>query len=495
MWRSTLGRTDKNPLTWVSSFISPRKSYTTRKQSSHVCIIGSGPAGFYTVETLLSTLPNCQIDIYEKFPAPYGLVRYGVAPDHPEMKVITKKFEILATNPQVTFTGNVEIGKHITVSELLRHYHAVVLAYGAGDERKLNIPGEELKGVHSARKFVGWYNGDPSMSKQEYDFSQVDTAMVIGQGNVALDVARLLLRTNPNKDLKDTDIILPAIKVLEESKIKNVHIIGRRGPVQASFTNKELREILYLDNVDVNIQPENIFEDGFLPKEDITEMEKERAKKRMIALMKKKNGRKKNNNPTSMNKNLVLHYLKTPVRVIGSSDGKVTGIELEKNILSGEAGNRKAVGTGVKEVIQCGVIFTSIGYKSLPIGADVPFDTEKGLIPNQNGRVKEGLYVSGWVKRGPSGIIGTNKYDAEETVASIVQDLESERTKSNFNEKEGRKQALEILKSRGAHPVSWGEWKYLDEEELNRGKKIGKGEREKIRELDEMMSILDKVRN
>ncbi|KAL6056672.1 NADPH-adrenodoxin reductase [Balamuthia mandrillaris] len=540
---------------------------TDPNECAHICVIGSGPAGFYTVEALLKQLGNhshstattaeekekedgtshnplpkyVKVDLYERLPVPFGLVRFGVAPDHPEVKVVTEKFERWMKDPRVSFLGNVQVGRDVSVAELLRNYHAIVFAYGAEEDRLLGVEGENLPGVHAAHKlapihailwciltrsatlagtFVGWYNGEPRLRKQHFDLS-CEKAVVIGQGNVALDVARILLQ--PLDVLEKTDIASHALDALRKSNVREVHIVGRRGPAQASFTNKELREILNLrsDNYVVDFQPDGVLQLNDASKEEIKQ---ERGRKRMIDLLLKKQKEQEGKpHPATDNKGnnlrkVVLHYLKTPTRFLMDSNGKLAGLELERNRLEGEAGDQRAVSTGEKEILPCGIAFRSIGYRSVGIEG-LPFDQKRGVVPNFGGRVTAPgagkdeestatrMYVSGWLKRGPSGVIGTNRIDAQETVVTLRQDIEQGRltlgrsqqqpassstsaSSSTPEQKEafGQEAIEQLLQKRGVQVVRWHHWKQLEKFEEETGLKAGKP-REKLTDLQQMLKI------
>jgi adrenodoxin-NADP+ reductase len=515
-----------------------------------LCIVGSGPAGFYTLEALLKRFPQhgqtkIQVHLYDKLPVPYGLVRMGVAPDHPEVKAVTHRWEKLIEGTgdtegggRVRFLGGVEIGKDLQFSELRQRYHAIIFAYGASSDRFLNIPGEDHPSVYSAREFVGWYNGEPMYSTRQFKLGE--RVAVIGQGNVALDVARILLR--PVEELAQTDITSYALQALSSSPVKEVHIIGRRGPAQASFTNKELREILSLTGCSTVLHPPDVLH---LNEASLQEAKNERAVKRMIELLmntQKKviDDEKKIAEMTSvgqvstssqpmatLRKKLHLHYLRSPVRLLPNTDGSLS-LELEHNVLIGEAGKQKAIGTKQMHLLQCDTVFRSIGYKSVPIEG-LPFDNDRGIVPNQAGRVLNlplspasgmppaaaranaaggeesagggrggggggdflcGVYVSGWLKRGPSGVIGTNRFDAEETVDCLYKDLKEGKLCSGTLP-ENVDSIDHLLHARRVDPFSWKDWKEIERVEEERGKKLGK-EREKVTSFSEMAAICKK---
>ncbi|KAF9095721.1 NADPH-adrenodoxin reductase [Mortierella sp. GBA35] len=464
-----------------------------------VAIIGSGPGGFYTAHRILKNVPQSSIDMYEALPVPHGLVRFGVAPDHPEVKNVIHTFDEVAENPSFTFIGNTTVGTYVTpgskkadleISDLRPHYDAILLAYGAHEDRLLGVPNEQsLKGVMAARSFVGFYNGLPCEQDLEVDLSQAETAVVIGQGNVALDVARILL--TPLEELKKTDLTEKMVKILEKSRVKHVHVVGRRGPLEVAFTAKELREMLQLPNTTFNM------DQGLLA----SEMERagkalDRPRKRLMGLLEKGIKESKPDQPKSWS----LQFLRSPLGFTGDDNKQLKSIELGINRLEGESSNRKAVATGDKETLDCGLAFRSIGYKSVGIQG-IPFDERKGIVPNMDGKVMDaeknlvpGLYASGWLKRGPIGVIATTMADAYQTADTIIADWTSGQPMLNSNgndkNKEGSKPVLELLKSKGHKPVSYQDWKKIEQKEFELGAKVGKP-REKLLTVEEMLKVLD----
>nr|XP_020858221.1 NADPH:adrenodoxin oxidoreductase, mitochondrial isoform X2 [Phascolarctos cinereus] len=399
-----------------------RQLFSTLELAPHICVVGSGPAGFYTAQHLLKHHPQAQVDIYEKQLVPFGLVRFGVAPDHPEVKNVINTFTQTAYSPRCAFRGNVTVGRDVSVSELQEAYHAVVLSYGAEDHRTLGIPGEELPGVISARDFVGWYNGLPENRKLAPNLN-CDTALILGQGNVALDVARILL--TPTELLEKTDITAEALKVLKQSQVQRVWIVGRRGPLQAAFTIKELREMINLPGSQPLLDPTD-----FSGLEELIK-EAPRPRKRLLELLVRtalkppeaKGADRRAETPRTWG----LRFLRSPQKVLASPDGgRVAGIRLDVMRLEGSGENAQAVPTGAVEDVPCGLVLSSVGYKSHPIDPTVPFDPKLGIIPNSEGRVlgAPGLYCSGWVKRGPTGVIATTMNDSFLTGQALLQDLE-----------------------------------------------------------------------
>ncbi|XP_035157618.3 NADPH:adrenodoxin oxidoreductase, mitochondrial isoform X20 [Callithrix jacchus] len=455
-----------------------------QETTPQICVVGSGPAGFYTAQHLLKH-PQAHVDIYEKQPVPFGLVRFGVAPDHPEVKNVINTFTQTAHCGRCAFWGNVEVGRDVTVPELREAYHAVVLSYGAEDHRALEIPGEELPGVCSARAFVGWYNGLPENQELKPDLS-CDTAVILGQGNVALDVARILL--TPPEHLEKTDITKAALDVLRQSRVKTVWLVGRRGPLQVAFTIKELREMIQLPGTRPILDPVD-----FLGLQDRLK-EVPRPRKRLTELLLRtameKPGPEEAARRASASRAWGLRFFRSPQQVLPSPDGQgAAGVRLAVTRLEGVGEATRAVPTGAMEDLPCGLVLSSIGYKSRPIDPSVPFDSKLGVIPNVEGRVTDvpGLYCSGWVKRGPTGVIATTMTDSFLTGQMLLQDLKAGLLPSGPRPGSAAIQAL--LSSRGVQPVSFSDWEKLDAEEVARGQGTGRP-REKLVDPQEMLHLL-----
>jgi len=444
-----------------------------------VAIVGSGPSGFYTAECLLKQNLNIKVDMFDRLPAPFGLVRYGVAPDHLKIKNVTKVFEKTAGNPKFSFLGNVTVGKNISVFELNKFYDAVVFAYGAESDRHLGINGEDLAGSYTATEFVAWYNGHPDFQDHHFDLSK-DLAIIVGNGNVAMDVARILCKTP--EELKSTDITQNALDALAESKIKEVYMYGRRGPVQAAFTAPEIREMGELADCYPVIDPQDLQ----LNESSLKELEAPGNA-----------GRKKNYeimqsflsiDPCGRKRKFVLHFARSPVEIIGK--GLVQKVKFEINKLEGEPNKQKVRGTGRFEEIDCGIFFRSVGYTGIPIKG-LPFSVQTGVVPNHLGRVIDsdkvftGCYVAGWIKRGATGIIGTNKPDAEETVKSLLEDIE----RLKPCEIPSSEELIKFLKDREVRVVTFEDWKKIDTAEVERGAKLGKP-REKFSKVTDMLSAI-----
>lgn len=445
-----------------------------------IAVVGSGPSGFYAAEALLAGAAPAQVDMFEALPAPFGLVRYGVAPDHPKIKNIIARYEKTAAHPGFAYFGNVEIGRDIAVGELRRFYHAVIFASGAQTDRRLGVPGEDLPGSYTATEFVAWYNGHPAYRDRAFDLSH-ECAIVVGQGNVAVDVARILAKTVD--ELKGTDIAAHALEALAESKVREVRMVGRRGPVQAAFTPPELKELGELADCDVIVDP--------------AELELNDASRAELEVLKWRDSIKNYNllkelaarPPAGKTRRLLIQFFRGPRQLTGAT--RVEAVLMERNTLSGEPGAQKARGTGVTETIPCGVVFRSVGYRGVPIDG-IPFDEKSGVFLNEAGRVLQdgkvvaGLYVVGWIKRGPSGIIGTNKPDSFETVQLVLADAPA----LPPCEEPSRDAVLDLLRARGVRVVSYEDWRRIDAAEVARGTPVGKP-REKLVRVTEMLSILE----
>ncbi|XP_066560983.1 NADPH:adrenodoxin oxidoreductase, mitochondrial isoform X2 [Amia ocellicauda] len=447
-----------------------------------VCIVGSGPAGFYTAQHLLKNHPSLQVDIYEKLPVPFGLVRFGVAPDHPEVKNVINTFTQTAHQERCSFYGNVSVGCDVTVEELQRAYHAVVLSYGAEGNRRLGIPGEDLSGVYSAKDFVGWYNGLPSNKKLKPDLSS-ETAVILGQGNVALDVARILL--SPLDLLKKTDITEESLEAIAASQVRRVLIVGRRGPLQVACTIKELREMINLPDTKLLLDPtdfkglKDVLKDLPRPRKRLTEL--------MLKALEKPVGKDMEGAALRC---WGLKFLRSPLEILPSPDGtKASGIRLALNRLEISGEEARAVPTGEHEDVDCGLIVSSIGYQSLPIDPAVPFDLKQAVIPNTLGRVEQvsGLYCSGWVKRGPTGVIATTMNDSFDTARSVLQDVESGHLDFS-SPKLGSEATRALMEKRGVVPVSFSDWEKIDSAEVRKGQEVGKP-REKLLDIGEMLTL------
>jgi ferredoxin/flavodoxin---NADP+ reductase len=461
-----------------------------------VAVIGSGPAGFYAAGHLLKESSGLiDVDMIERLPTPWGLVRSGVAPDHPKIKSVTRVYEKTAAHPRFRFFGNVTFGEHVSREDLLSHYHAIIYATGSPSDRPLGIPGEELPGSHAATEFVGWYNGHPDHTDLEIDLLSAQRAVVIGNGNVALDVARMLV-LEPS-ELAGTDTADHALEVLAESSVREVVIVGRRGPAQASFTNPELLELGELAGADVIVDPAEL--EAALAVSD-REAEADITHRRNVEILREYAARP----PAGHPKRVVLRFLLSPTALQPDSDGRLGSVELARNRLVQADSRLRAEPTGEHETIACGLVFRAIGYRAEPLPG-VAFDERSGTIPHERGRVLDpdrsrplaGEYVVGWVKRGPTGVIGTNKKDAQETVDSILADL-AELASDRDGNSDGRRTHIpasadgagveELLRERQPELVTYAGWESIDRHERSRGEPSGRP-RVKLTRIDEMLEV------
>jgi ferredoxin--NADP+ reductase len=439
-----------------------------------VAIIGSGPAGSYAAGHLLRHSANeLHVDLFERLPTPWGLVRAGVAPDHPKIKSVTNLYERTAEHPRLRLFANVEFGKHLTLEDLRRHYHAIIYAVGTPTDRAMGIPGEELAGSYAATDFVGWYNGHPDFREREFDLSG-ERVVVIGAGNVALDVARMLVLTRA--ELEVTDVADHALEVLSSSGVREVVVIARRGPAQAAYTNPELRELGELSAADVIVDPAELaLADGLEdPRADPTAL-------RNVEILREYSTRP----PHGHDRRVVLRFLLSPLSLHGA--GAVERLTLARNELVASAdGSLRARATGEQLELPVGAVFRAIGYRGTPL-ADVPFDSERELIANVGGRVRRGEYVVGWAKRGPSGVIGTNKKDANETVDALLEDLAAGRL---LDPEPISDAALEqFVRERQPQFVDYGNWLALDSHERGLGEPAGRP-RVKLTTIAEMLAAI-----
>ena len=459
-----------------------------------IAIIGSGPAGFYAAGHLLSeSSGRIEVDMLERLPTPWGLVRSGVAPDHPKIKSVTRIYERTAEHDRFRFFGNVEVGLHVSRAELARHYHALVYATGSLADRPLGIPGEDLPGSLPATELVAWYNAHPDHHELELDLS-CKRAIVIGNGNVALDVARMLVL--PTADLARTDIADHALAALEQSAIDEVVVAGRRGPAQAAFTNPELRELAEIEGVEVEVSEKELeaalaVEDPHADPTAKRNVETLREYARAArARAQRRAGSSKGGDAT---RRIVLRFLLSPLAIEGDERG-VRAVTFVRNELKADAqGRLRAVGTDQRERITAGLVARAVGYRGSPL-PEVPFDAERHVIPNEGGRVidpasgraRPGEYVVGWIKRGPTGVIGTNKKDAHETVAAILEDLQARRLPSP--PQPAADEALALLHERQANLVTYAGWRAIDHHERSRGAAQGRP-RTKLARIEELLEV------
>jgi ferredoxin--NADP+ reductase len=454
-----------------------------------VAIIGSGPSAFYAAEALLKQADRVvEIDMFERLPTPHGLVRGGVAPDHPKIKSVSKVYDKIAASPNFRFYGHVDFGKDITHDDLLKHYHQIIYAVGAQTDRRMGIPGEDLLGSHPATEFVGWYNAHPDYRDLQFDLTQTHVA-VVGNGNVAMDVARILASTR--EELATTDIADYALEALANSRVTDIYVLGRRGPAQAAFTNPEIKELGLLKNAEVVVLPQDAELDP-LSTEDMLKNDDRTTEQNVQTLM-----RYSIQQPQGKCVRIHMRFLVSPVELIGTD--RVEAIKLVKNELyRADDGSLRPRPTDETEVIPVGLVFRSIGYKGVALPG-VPFDARSGVIPNAAGRVLnpeqhqtvKGEYVVGWIKRGPSGIIGTNKPDSVATVKAMLEDLDDGNT---LTPEQPTRAAVEaLLAERGIETVSYQDWLLLDQHEQALGQAEGRPRR-KLSRVDEMLATLRQLK-
>jgi ferredoxin--NADP+ reductase len=426
-----------------------------------VAIIGSGPSAFYTAEALAKSCADLRVDMIERLPAPFGLIRYGVAPDHESTRRVSRAFDRTARGPNIRFFGNVEVGRDVALDGLREMYDAVVLAVGAPHDRKLGIPGENLKNVFGSADFVGWYNGHPDFRALNPDL-KIKAACVVGVGNVALDVARLLVRTR--QELAETDMPDYAVEALAGSDVTDVYLLGRRGPAEAAFTIGELREMGELSQASPVVDPAQ------LPANlDHLSEDDRRVQGKLVELLKTFPGLQQDKP-----KRVHFRFFAAPREVLGQ--GRVAGLKVERTKVEGG----RAVGTGEIYEIPCGLVVAAIGYRSPKIEGGM-FDDAKGLYANAAGRVAPGLYAVGWAMRGPSGVIGTNKIDGQTVAAHILADIKA-------GARPGRAALEQALGKAGAKITSYDDWLKLDAEEVKRARP--KSPRGKFTSVAEMLAFL-----
>lgn len=456
----------------------------TEANPLRVAIIGSGPAGFYTVSNFLKQKElHVEFDMYDRLPTPFGLVRAGVAPDHQKDKSVTRAYDKNAQQPNFRFYGNVEYGTDLKLDDLKKHYHQVMFSTGAPFDRNLGVPGEDLDGSFSATEFVAWYNGHPDFADREFDLSQESVA-IVGVGNVAMDVARILCKTH--EELAITDIADHALEALKNSKIRNVYILGRRGPAQAAFTPPEIKEMGEFADADVTVPHEEAVLDA--ASQAMLDEENDKNAKKNVAMVQEYAAR-----PSSgKSRLLTIRFLVSPTELIGK-DGKVSAIRIVKNeLVAQDDGSIRPRATDVEETIPVGLVFRSVGYKGNPL-PEIPYNAEKGTIQNEAGRVVDdngehvvGLYTAGWIKRGPTGVIGTNKTDAQESVACMVDDIKA--GKINEPEDPSVSGAAATVSERLGDAISYDEWLKIDTNELDKGARQGRP-RVKLTRVDDMLDI------
>jgi ferredoxin--NADP+ reductase len=458
----------------------------TPENPLRVAIVGSGPAGFYAAGQLLS-LPDTtvEVDLYDRLATPWGLVRAGVAPDHPKIKSVTRVYEKTARKEGFRFCGNVEVGQDVTHEQLIAAYHAVLYAFGAATDRRLGIPGEELPGSHAATDFVAWYNGHPDQADHEFDLS-CRRAVVVGNGNVALDLARMLVLTRG--ELAGTDTADHALEALASSRIEEVVVLGRRGPAQAAFTNPELRELADLEDADVIVDPAEAELDP-LSRAFIESDAADGTTKRNVELIDGYAQR----GASGKSKRIVLRFLASPVEILGTD--RVEGVRVVRNeLVDAGDGRLSARPTGEVEEIECGLVLRSIGYRGRPMPG-LPFDEPRGTIHNEGGRVTDpetharipGAYTAGWIKRGPSGVIGTNKKCAQETVDLLIDDLTAGRLPEPA---EAPDELLARLADADVKVVDYAGWEAIDVHERTSGEPHGRPRVKLVRRAEHLLHAL-----
>ncbi|MBI4592644.1 MAG: FAD-dependent oxidoreductase [Candidatus Rokubacteria bacterium] len=459
----------------------------TADRPLRVAIVGAGPAGFYAADYLLrQTDVVAEVDMFDRLPTPYGLVRAGVAPDHQKIKSVIAVFEKVAAHPRFRFYGCVELGRHLSVEDLRRHYHQIVYTTGAQTDRRLGIPGEDLEGSHAATEFVAWYNGHPDYRERCFDLSQERVA-VVGVGNVAVDVARILCRTP--EELAATDVADHALEALRTSRVREVYLLGRRGPAQAAFTNPEIKELGELPGADIVVRPEEVELDEL--SRAALERNPDRTTQKKIEILQSFARRP----PAGKPRTLILRFLVSPMELIADGRGRVAAMRLARNRLTAtDTGALQPTPTGQIEELPVGLVFRSVGYRGVALPG-VPFNERGGVILNDKGRVLDpatkhpvaGEYTAGWIKRGPTGVIGTNKPDAVETVSGMLEDAKAGRI---LNPAEpGSPAVARLLTGRQLRYVSYEDWLKLDELETARGRPAGRP-RVKFTRIEEMLAAL-----
>ncbi|WP_170312835.1 FAD-dependent oxidoreductase [Prescottella subtropica] len=449
-----------------------------------VAIVGSGPSACYAALELTSH-PRVEVDMFDRLPTPYGLVRAGVAPDHGGTKAVTDVFRSALSKRSVQCHFNVEVGKHVDHDELLEHHHAVIYAVGAASDRRLGVPGEDLPGSHAATEFVAWYNGHPDYADRSFDLSG-ERAVIIGNGNVALDVARALV-LDPD-ELAKTDMAEHAVEALRRSNIREVVLVGRRGPAQAAYTNPELIALGQLADVDIVVDPDEVVLDSvsraWIDGSDSEASEK--LKVRQVEEFAKRTA-------TDGRKRIVLRYLASPEEIVGTD--RVEGVRLVRNeLVADESGKLNAHATDRTDTVETGLVLRSIGYKGLPV-AGLPFDDRRGVVPNENGRVLDpetgtpvsGVYVAGWIKRGPSGVIGTNKHCSAATVDLLLSDFVNGMLAQPTGDRE---KLTALVGERQPDTIDFQGWQRIDKHERALGTENGRSRTK----LVDLRSMLDAAR-
>lgn len=456
----------------------------TAERPLRVAVIGAGPSGFYATAALLGSDLEVEVDLFDRLPAPFGLVRGGVAPDHQKIKSVVRAYEKTASHPRFRFFGNVRVGADLTLEVLRRHYDQLCFAVGCESSRAIGIPGEDLAGSASATDFVGWYNGHPDACHHCFDLDETTSVAIVGVGNVAVDVARILTR-DPD-ELATTDIADYALDVLRRSRVRDVYMLGRRGPVQAAFTPVELKELSELAGVDLVVPEWAAYVDPI--SQAWLDEQGDKATRKNVALLQSLASRA----PTGAPRRIHLLLYRSPVEVLG--DEKMTGVRVEHTELVGPAADRlRAQSTGKTDDIEAGMMFRAVGYRGIPLPG-LPFDERRGVVSNEGGRVTDpegavvaGTYVVGWAKRGPSGVIGTNRADANETVARMLEDIAGQEAPRDPDRT--AEAALDTVAAAVPELVQWADWKRIDAEEVARGEAAGRV-RGKFTHVADMLALL-----
>lgn len=446
-----------------------------------IAVVGAGPSGFYTAEALINTGLDVEITIIEKLPCPYGLVRYGVAPDHQKLKSVTATLDVIAEHPNVHYLGNVTLGKEITLDELKSLFNAVVFTTGMPNGANLDIPGETLSGVHPATSFIGWYNGHPDFQNIEFDFSATD-AVIIGHGNVAADVGRILSKSID--ELRKSDIPEQALQQLSESRVRNVRLVGRRGPVQAKFTSKEIHELGKLENCLVKVHPQHL-DLNLASHIELEDVSNSIVKKNYSIFQ----DYSKNFDSHGVHKQIHIDFMMNPKAFVGQN--KLQAVSFDIVNLTGPAFNQVTENTGQIVNLDAGLAFSCVGFRGVPfngLATNIKNGTlqniDSRLIDNEGNRIP-GLYAAGWVKRGPRGVVGTNKECAQDTVNQMMADIES----ISKRKKPGYPALAHLLFERYVQYVTFKDWKIIDAQEIERGKALGKP-REKFTSISEMLACI-----
>lgn len=445
-----------------------------------VVVVGAGPAGFYAVEHLKKSGVDCEVDLIDRLATPYGLVRGGVAPDHQKIKSVTKAYERIAASPGVRYYGLVEFGTHVGLDDLKRHYDIIVFTVGAPHDRRMGIDGEDLAGSISATDFVAWYNGHPDYRDLEVDLS-VESAAVVGAGNVAIDVARILV-TDPDV-LATTDIADHALEALRASRIRHVTMLARRGPAQAAFTPKELRELGELPGVTFVVDP------AALELDAESEAALDEDARRNLDALAPLVGR----TPAEGDRVLEFRFLVSPTALTGTD--RVAAVEIVENELVRDGDSLRPRATDRTDTIPAGLVLRAVGYRGAPL-AGIAFDERHAVVPHDGGRILDapdgaavtGLYTAGWIKRGPQGVIGTNKACAAETVRTLLDDIADGRIAPAPEPSAAAADAL--YRSRVERPVSWEDWIRINAAEIAQGEAEGRPRR-KFVDVPSMLSVLD----